>query len=262
MSRGRIGIKKTNSDTEATGIWNLTEQQQLKGNNQWVKPKLNVFLLVVGGGASGTDGHNSGGMGGQVNIINNLKLVVSTSYTITVGNGGSTRGDGNSGGFNSGSNSSFSGNGISYDALGANQANGTGAYNTNGTSGRNGGSGVQWSINNTYYAGGGGTAGGNGYETSAGGSGGTGGGGTGSTCCSTAGTAGQANTGGGGGGGGISWCGNTYCGGRAGGSGIVIVAYLDDGTTYGSGGSVSTTNGYRLHTFTGSGTFTVSSVPN
>lgn len=30
MSRGRIGIKKTNSDTEATGIWNLTEQQQLK----------------------------------------------------------------------------------------------------------------------------------------------------------------------------------------------------------------------------------------
>jgi hypothetical protein len=64
-----------------------------------------------------------------------------------------------------------------------------------------------------------------------------------------AGTAGTANTGGGGGGGYF----NTFNGG-SGGSGIVIVRYL--GTVQrATGGTVTITGGYVIHTFTSSGTF-------
>jgi hypothetical protein len=63
------------------------------------------------------------------------------------------------------------------------------------------------------------------------------------------GTAGTANTGGGGGGGGHN---NSISG--AGGSGIVIISYL--GSQRGTGGTVTTSGGYTIHTFTSSGTFT------
>jgi hypothetical protein len=60
---------------------------------------------------------------------------------------------------------------------------------------------------------------------------------------------GTANTGGGGGGGGY----NAVPGG-AGGSGIVILRYL--GSQKGTGGTVTSSGGYTIHTFTSSGTFT------
>jgi hypothetical protein len=59
-----------------------------------------------------------------------------------------------------------------------------------------------------------------------------------------AGTAGGTNTGGGGGGGGV---------GSAGGSGVVIIAYL--GSQRGTGGTVTSSGGYTIHTFTASSTY-------
>ena len=110
---------------------------------------------------------------------------------------------------------------------------------------RRGGAGLYSDITGSgrWYGGGGGAAGGVSYETTKGGHGGLGGGGGGGT--GPGGPGGQygnpngtlgpspgpeggdggANTGGGGGSGGICNCGTTYCSGRPGGSGIVIVRY-------------------------------------
>ncbi len=62
--------------------------------------------------------------------------------------------------------------------------------------------------------------------------------------------AGTANTGGGGGGAQY----NSGVGGGAGGSGIVILRYL--GAQRGTGGTVTSSGGYTIHTFTSSGTYT------
>lgn len=102
-----------------------------------------------------------------------------------------------------------------------------------------------------YYGGGGG-AGGNAGTSGPGGIGGGGAGGE-------IGVAGTANTGGGGGGG---W---SYAGGNsgAGGSGIVVIAYPNNGTIDATGGNSVYVNGlYKIHKFTstGSATFQVNSV--
>ena len=66
-----------------------------------------------------------------------------------------------------------------------------------------------------------------------------------------------ANTGGGGGGAnGLNRGGS----GGAGGSGIVIIHYKT-GTATATGGTITTWNGYTIHTFTSNGTFTVTSIP-
>lgn len=166
---------------------------------------------------------------------------------------------------------------------GAAGANGDGSYAAGGGGGAtrpgwggrgswragNGGDGFQSSIAGTsYYYGGGG--GGSGWTNTAG-SGGAGGGGGGSvTAGHTPGSGdtngynaggngaaatnsnggnGGANTGGGGGGG------THYASiGGNGGSGIVIVRYY--GSQQATGGTVSSSGGYTVHTFTSSGTFT------
>jgi hypothetical protein len=113
----------------------------------------------------------------------------------------------------------------------------------------NGGNGLAYSISgtSTYYAGGGG---GGGYigGTYAG-TGGLGGGGNGQKSTGQV-VNGTANTGGGGGG--ADGGGNAN--GGNGGSGIVIVRY--PGLPAATGGTITYLNGYTIHTFTSSGTFT------
>ena len=98
-----------------------------------------------------------------------------------------------------------------------------------------------------FYAGGGG-GGSNGGTASIGGSG-VGGAGASAPAPANAGN-GTTNRGGGGGG---ARTGN----GGSGGSGAFIVRYL--GSQNGTGGSVSSSGGYTIHTFTGDGTFVVNS---
>jgi hypothetical protein len=151
---------------------------------------------------------------------------------------------------------------------GANRPGGAGRYLSERSG--NGGDGVLASLSGTaYYWGGGG--GGAGWAEGPGGNGGLGGGGGGSVNTSyTAGTgdtnaynaggngtaatnsnggAGGTNTGGGGGGGT-----HAYSVGGNGGSGIVIIRY--SGSQKATGGTITSSGGYTIHTFTSSGTFT------
>jgi hypothetical protein len=65
-------------------------------------------------------------------------------------------------------------------------------------------------------------------------------------------TNGTANTGGGGGGAGGTTSASAYAGAN-GGSGIVIIRYV--GTQRGTGGTITSSGGFTIHTFTSSGTY-------
>lgn len=139
----------------------------------------------------------------------------------------------------------------SYAGSGGGGAGGVGGTSSEGIGG-NGANGQAYSISgtSTYYAGGGG---GYGYSTNSTAIGGLGGGGNGGNPSPLAPTAGGTNTGGGGGGGRTS--GQTpFVGTAAGGSGIVIVRY--PGLPAATGGTITYLNGYTIHIFTSSGTFT------
>ena len=200
-------------------------------------------LTAVGGGAGGCPSNgNPGGSGGG------------GSYAPGVGGSG-TSGQGNSGG-----NGNWGGTNPPDYTTGGGGGAGAAGSNATPTSSANGGIGLSFSISGTptYYAGGGG----GGADQSRGsnsGLGGLGGGGNGaggqivSYGPSTAGTPG---TGGGGGGGSNS---NPNANGASGGSGTVIIRYA--GAQTATGGNVSTSNGYTIHTFTSNGTFTTSKFP-
>ena len=242
------------------------------------------FLVVGGGGGGGVSGGGAGGMlTGSGYVVN-----PSSAYTVTIGAGGATAtagvtssfganlygyggGRGVTGGYSGGSGGSgggaYSGDntnsyavglgipgqgnngGLSYpNFTGSGGGGGAGAVGGTGYlgGGGDGGAGASSSISGTAtnYAGGGG-GGGNTSGGGTGGAGGAGGGGAGATLVNA--TAGTANTGGGGGG---SFSGT----GGAGGSGIIVVRYL--GAQRGTGGAVTSSGGYTIHTFTSSGTFT------
>jgi hypothetical protein len=233
-----------------------------------------THTITVGTGGVGTSTQtNRGGNGGNSSISGSG---FSTITAVGGGGGGSRNGDqpnGNATGANGGSGGGTSfpptvagGIGVYPGSTFLNQArqgyNGAPApvYGTDyGSSGggagaagqylsatatTNGGIGVQSSITGSavYYGGGGG----GGYGS---GTGGTGGGGNQNN-------AGSTNTGGGGGG----RSSNNVAGG-SGGSGVVIIKYPDTfaaATTTGSP-TVTAITGFRIYTFTGTGTFTVSS---
>ena len=213
-------------------------------------------ITATGGGAGGTqltqDG-NSGGSGGG-----GAGLDIGGVATPSVG-GTSTAGQGNDGGDGKKTGTSTT---RSYAGGGGGGAGAVGADGNASSAGGAGGDGTTSSISGSsvYYGGGGG--GGFGRESSgatgSGGSGGLGGGGNGSNVGTTAGGTGTANTGGGGGGSGY----NASLGSSgAGGSGIVIIRYKTDGSdgisTSSTGGTITTSGLYTIHTFTSSGTFTV-----
>ena len=242
------------------------------------------YLVVAGGGGGGINGGGGGGAGGL--LTGTTSFNSGSAYTVTVGAGGASAPSTSATGVN-GSNSIFNsltaiggGGGGSYSgALGgaSGGSGGGGAYNTgssggsgtvgqgnagaigggnpnggggggagaagsaapSGATGGNGGIGLANTISgaSVYYAGGGG-----GMGPTTVGTGGTGGGGNGG---GSTGVSGTANTGGGGGG--ASTTGGT------GGSGIVIISYL--GSQRGTGGTVTSSGGYTIHTFTSSGTY-------
>ena len=111
-----------------------------------------------------------------------------------------------------------------------------------------------------YFSGGGGGGGGgspNSPPLITAGPGGLGGGGLGYR--NAVGSLGSENTGGGGGGGGRSDSNLTTRGGGNGGKGIVIIRYDNQGSNTATGGTISTTPSYVIHTFTGDGTFATNS---
>jgi hypothetical protein len=249
-----------------------------------------VEVLVVAGGGCGGNGNGLGyeaGGGGAGGVLYNsaYQLTNASAITVTIGAGGGSKtvpGNGNNG-----SNSVFGsliavGGGGGSTGSGTGQSGGSGGGGAHpktqggaGTAGQGfqgvtppdfsrggggggaggtgnlgvGGNGVAYSISgtSTYYGGGGG---GTLYSPN---NGGLGGGGNGSTVFRGTSTAtGTANTGGGGGGGYSDT--DTLASGGAGGSGIVIIRY--PGLPAATGGTITYLNGYTIHTFTTSGTFT------
>jgi hypothetical protein len=258
--------------------WNTTlgQQEVFVGFSIWQAVATNtytVFYMLVAGGGSGGNGAGGGGAGGL--LTGNQSATIGTAYTVTIGAGGAAAsgsnttalgltaiGGGNCVGSSSNGTAGGSGGGGGRDANtggagtagqgnaggnagttcggGGGGAGAAGGVGSGGSVGGSGGVGLANSISGSsvFYAGGGGAWGASGY-----GSGGNGGGGT---ANGTTGNNGTVNTGGGGGAGGSSS--------GTGGSGIVIISYL--GTQRGTGGTVTSSGGYTIHTFTTSGTFT------
>ena len=209
------------------------------GTAQGASGSNSVFSAIqvnaIGGGAGGKRANGfSGGSAGGGGALGGTYYIGGFGTPSQGGNGGSA-------------------GGAQYLSGGGGGAGGFGASATS-SSGGNGGVGIQSSISGTttYYAGGGGGGGQAGSIGSIpGGSGGSGGGGNAGSGNGGAGTSGTANTGGGGGAGVAS---DADGAGGSGGSGIVIISYA--GSQRGTGGTVTTSGGYTIHTFTSSSTYT------
>ena len=231
-------------------------------------PGGTVSVLVVGGGGGGDGGNGwwsysgSGGAGGIVNY--NASYSVTSSIAVTVGGGGSgvyIDSCGVAGGSSSfGTITSAGGNGswgcwgpfggdngiYSGGDLSGLQGGGGGAGSTGNGSSINGGPGYYSSIRGTGSIGYGGGGGGSIYDGNFLAGSASAGGGI-FIDYGVEASSGGTNTGGGGGG---SW----YANGGNGGSGIVIVSY-PTGSMSATGGTITTSSGNTIHTFTSNGTF-------
>ena len=242
-------------------------------------------LLVAGGGGGGNNGYGGGGGAGGFLYTSSTSDSSGTAYAVAVGGGGAAAptagrasngvnssfnlltavGGGGGGGDPAGQQPGASGgSGGGGCAIGA----GTGGPGTSGQ-GNAGGTGYSAAPTGVYYAGGGGGAGAVGNSTS------SSNGGIGSTS-SISGTStyyagggaghnyqgnGVGGTGGGAnisanatvntGGGGSGYTGGAF---SPGASGIAIVSYY--GPQRATGGTVTSSGGFTIHTFTSSGTFT------
>ena len=204
------------------------------GSNSVLSGTGLTTVTSTGGGGGGVEGNTSGLSGGSGG---------GNAYANTGTGGAGTSGQGNAGGGGASAAPNYGGGG----GGGASAAGGNASITTGGGNGGAGGAGTASSISGSSvtYAGGGG----GGLRTGTGGAGGAGGGGNGGSATpSVAPVAGTTNRGGGGGGGstdGVS--------GGAGGSGIVIISYASATPKF-VGGTLTTSGGNQIHTFTSSGT--------
>jgi hypothetical protein len=246
------------------------------------------YLVVAGGAAGGFNGNGGGGGAGGL-LASTTSLSLASSYTVTVGAGGTSVAAISS---TNGSNSVFNAitaigggaGGPTASGVGAGNSGGSGGGGLNdstnyaggsGTSGQGNAGGASGGGGAPYPAGGGGGAGGAGTAGTSGGQGGVGstssitgtstyyaGGGGGAR---SSGSASAGGLGGGGNGGvasvGIPGTANTGGGGGGtgaaggggqGGSGVVIISYPSP-QKFG-GGIVTTSGSNTIHTFTTSGT--------
>jgi hypothetical protein len=221
----------------------------LQGSSISVSPGTSYTVTIGAGGTASSSGSDSsvfsltaiGGGGGYVGgtgrVARSGGSGAGTQYS--AGNSGvagsGTAGQGNNGG--------TGGDGVSaYTSGGGGGGAGAVGASTSTTAGAAGGVGLASSISGSsvFYAGGGGGT------TNSGSSYGTGGSGGGGNATGGTGTSGTANTGGGAGAGASV--------GGSGGSGIVIIRYL--GTVQrATGGTVTISGGYVIHTFTSSSTY-------
>lgn len=254
------GMTRFNSTTSLLEFYNGTTWLNAGGYSV-------DYLVVAGGGGAGkpNPGADRSGVGGAGGLLTSAGFfaVPTTAYTVTIGAGGAP-GSASAEATN-GSNTVFGsftttggGAGGRYNLVGV--AGGSGGGGGSLTAGLTGGATTTGQIG---YVGGTGIFGGSG-----GGGGGAGSAGSGSTAGSGlsssysgaavtyaaggaggSGSVGAANSGNGGGN--LS---TQYVDNFAGGSGIVIIRYL--GSQRGTGGTVTSSGGYTIHTFTTSSTFT------
>lgn len=223
------------------GGTSIASQVFVSGNNS---TGFNLTAIGGGGGAgisySSRTGATGGSGGGGSSAWSSGVQGLGGSGTAGQGYAG---GAGSTGGSNSSGGGGGGAGGIGASAVGnAAGAGGVGIANPFS------GSTVGQLVSGTYYVAGGGGGGTYQGTRAAGGNGGGGSGGGPST--SFDGGSGTANTGGGGGGG-VGTSSGTV---GSGGSGAVVLRYL--GSQRGTGGTVTSSGGYTIHTFTSTGTFT------
>ena len=268
----QVGMSRWNTDTGVYEIWTGSSWQIIAAGTYTIS-----YLIAGGGGAGGSYGGGGGGAGGYLTGSTNLTPL--STYTITVGSGGTSGGSGGNSSISSIGTSVGGGAGGGQQTSGSAGGSGGGggcAYGSGsalpggaGTSGQGntGGYGTFYAdgTNIYLYGGGGGGAGavGGAASYSAGGTGGAGNassitgssvtyaaGGTGANYADGGGSSGTANTGNGGNGGGSSGGGN-------GGSGVVILSIPTASYTGVTTGTPTvTTNGANtILKYTGSGTY-------
>ncbi len=260
-------------------------------------PATVTSLIVAGGGGGGKTAGGGGGGGdvatasdsisstGAFSVVVGISGTGSTSSATNGVNGGDSSfnghsafgGGGGASGVNVGSNGGSGGGGASQSPFTGGSATGLGhAGGLGDGTGPDGGGGGSTAAIGGNANGGAATGGTGGAGTSSSITGaavlyGAGGGGAGTT---TAGPAGDASGGAGsigtanasdapanrgGGGGGARNAGGGGGNGGAGGSGVVIISYTT-GTLVATGGSITTAAGKTIHTFTASGTWTITSI--
>jgi hypothetical protein len=228
------------SYTVTVGAGGAASTTSSTAGNNGQNSVFGILTAIGGGGGGGGDfeGNNAGAVGGSGGGAGG-----DGNFGPTIFSAG-TPGQGNAGGARNGTTRR-----AGQGGGGAGLAGQSGSAGPNNTGlGGTGGNGLQYSISGTatHYAGGGGGGASLNFSTGpVNSTAGLGGGGAGGGA--TQGVAGTVNTGGGGGGG-------YGTGSGAGGSGIVIIRYL--GTQRATGGTITTSGGYTIHTFTTSGTFT------
>ncbi len=244
-------ITTTSSISEGTSV-TITVGTGGAGGQNNVTPSTSIVAPNTAAYGANSGGHGGTSSFGSINALGGAggPIAVSSraggnSYSPTnvVRTGGSPSWNSN------GSTNGYSGGGGAGSGGNGGNSSPTGATTSSATAG-SGGAGVSSNISGstvTYGGGGGGGCANN--ATAAGiGTDGGGNGGKGNTIGSNA----AANRGGGGGGSGFNPSQNPNAG--NGGSGVVIVRYL--GTPQATGGTITQVDGYTIHKFTTSGTFT------
>lgn len=299
VSTGGTVLTRSDSRWLAANFWEASNNNYYSSSIVYEPSPKNYtlgatadVLVVAGGGGAARNAAGGGGGGGVVSSTVNVSV---GSTSVTVGGGGAGAGSNGILGSNGG-NSAFGsvsaiggGAGAPRDGnylatSGGSGGGGAGAWaysnqgGAAGTAGQgsNGGTGTAPDQGCNATGGGGGGAGGFGGNGIAGGASGAGGagfvsfmtgvpviygaGGGGSITC--AGSQGVSDSGGGtnGGNGTTNRGGGGGASGGSGGSGVVIIRYRT-GTVNATGGTITSANGYTVHTFTSSGTFIVTSIP-
>jgi hypothetical protein len=232
-----VGMSRWNTDLGAYEIWNGITWQIIAAGAYSID-----YLVVAGGGAGGaTPGNvNGGGGGGAGGVVTSTFTAPSgTTYTITVGAGGTSAGSSGANSVLSGIATAIGGGGGGYNPGNAGLAGGSG-----GGGAGNGGVGGSATVGQGNAGGSTSTsngAGGGGGNTSAGGAGGGGNGGAGGTNGSSTITGSTITFAGGGGGsggttGGPGGVGGAGGGGGAGAGGSIAPSGGSAGANTGSGG--------------------------
>lgn len=239
---------------------------------------VGIYTVNIGtGGADGTTAGAAGSDGSPTNMVH----FSSSAFVTDINSVGGSGGGGGAGGTGTVGNSGTNGGGGGFgSASGSNGGTGTAHNGGNAASdgagggastanigavggsplhfGGNGGDGSSSSISGaSVNYGGGGGGGSHGAGGGTGGTGGAGGGGGGATTTG-AGTNATANTGGGGGGAAYSAGGIGLVGGN-GAAGTLVISYTTGNITA-TGGTITTSGGNTIHTFTSSGTWTVTAI--
>lgn len=232
------------SDDFSVGSYAITVGAGGEGGDTVLMTGDNGGNTVIGSTVTANGG--GGGGGADDGVITNGQ---------NGGNGGGSSSENSAGSSTPGTGDQYNGGGANGGGGGAGQAGSAG----NGTSlGGDGGDGITSSITgtSTFYGGGGGAGAATGVSPNAG-NGGEGGGADGGA--EAVGANATDGLGGGGGGAGAE-DGQAFNGGN-GGDGVAIISY-PTGSCIAEGGTITYTSTHTVHTFTSSGTFTVTFIPN